>query len=191
MPCLVFLVPVNGCKVLDIKSCLHVNVCVNINFNIVLIMMEMQTHRIGPYSYPCLHVPPTSPFFVSGTFDFLPPGNEVWGKVIFSVACVKNSVQGGGGLPQCMLGYHPPQSRPPGSRHPPPPGADNPPRSRHPPGSRPPWEQTPQSRHPTRLEQTPPRSGHPLCAVHAGRYGQQAGGMHPTGMQSCLMCAVP
>ena len=23
-------------------------------------------------------------------------------------------------------------------------------------------------------------------AVHAGRYGQQAGGMHPTGMQSCL-----
>ena len=22
-------------------------------------------------------------------------------------------------------------------------------------------------------------------AVHAGRYGQQAGGMHPTGMQSC------
>ena len=25
----------------------------------------------------------------------------------------------------------------------------------------------------------------PPCAVHAGRYGQQAGGMHPTGMQSC------
>ena len=45
------------------------------------------------------------------------------------------------------------------------------------------WEQTPQSRHPrgadTPLGQTPP------CTVHAGRYGQQAGGMHPTGMQSC------
>ena len=26
----------------------------------------------------------------------------------------------------------------------------------------------------------------PLRAVHAGRYGQQAGGMHPTGMQSCF-----
>ena len=40
---------------------------------------------------------------------FLPPANEVWGKVIFSVACVKNSVHsGGGGLLQCMLGYHPP-----------------------------------------------------------------------------------
>ena len=24
-------------------------------------------------------------------------------------------------------------------------------------------------------------------AVHAGRYGQQAGGMHPTGMQSCRL----
>ena len=33
--------------------------------------------------------------------------------------------------------------------------------------------------------QTPPWQGRPPCAVHAGRYGQQAGGMHPTGMQSC------
>ena len=54
---------------------------------------------------------------------FLPPANEVWGKVIFSETCVKNSVDGGG-LPQCMLGY------PPGSRHPlsrQPPGAGTPP----------------------------------------------------------------
>ena len=28
--------------------------------------------------------------------------------------------------------------------------------------------------------QTPP------CTVHAGRYGQQAGGMHATGMHTCL-----
>ena len=36
-----------------------------------------------------------------------------WAKVIFSQACVKNSVHRGGGcLPQCMLGYTPP----PGSR---------------------------------------------------------------------------
>ena len=54
-------------------------------------------------------------------------------------------------------------SRPPGSRHPPrnrhhPPGADNPP-----------WEQTP-----------------PPSTVHAGRYGQQSGGTHPTGMDTCL-----
>ena len=31
------------------------------------------------------------------------------------------------------------------------------------------------------LRQTPPG------AVHAGRYGQQAGGTHPTGMHSCLL----
>ena len=31
----------------------------------------------------------------------------------------------------------------------------------------------------------PPGSRHPPCAVHAGRYGQQAGGTHPTGMLTC------
>ena len=34
-----------------------------------------------------------------------------WGKVIFSVVCVKNSVHRGG-LPQSMLGYHPPDPAP-------------------------------------------------------------------------------
>ena len=85
-------------------------------------------------------------FFHVLWYLLLPPINEVWGKVIFSVACVKNSVHRGGGLPQCMLGY------PLG------PGTS---RSRHP------------------LDQAPPR------AMHAGRFGQQAGSMHPTGMQSC------
>ena len=37
----------------------------------------------------------TFPVFFS---QFLPPANEVWGKVIFSEACVKNSVHGGGGV---------------------------------------------------------------------------------------------
>ena len=54
----------------------------------------------------------------------LPPSSEVWGKVIFSVACVTYSVHGGC-LPQCMLGYHPPEQTPPlRSRQPP--GADPP-----------------------------------------------------------------
>ena len=62
-----------------------------------------------------------------------------WAKVMFLQASVILST-GGGCLPQCMLGYHlreqtPPQSRPPGSRHP-----------ILPPQSRPPWEQTPLSR---------------------------------------------
>ena len=37
----------------------------------------------------------------------------------------------------------------------------------------------PGTRHPPPEPVTP-------CAVHAGRYGQQVGSMHPTGMQSCL-----
>ena len=45
-------------------------------------------------------------FFHVLWYLLLPPINEVWGKVIFSVACVKNSVHGGGGSAseQCMLG---------------------------------------------------------------------------------------
>ena len=31
----------------------------------------------------------------------------------------------------------------------------------------------------------PPPEQKPPSAAHAGRYGQQAGGKHPTGMQSC------
>ena len=88
--------------------------------------------------------------------EFLLPANEVWGKVIFSVACVKNSVHRREGrcLPQCMLGYPIPS----------------------------PWDQaTPPSR-------PPPRDQAPPGAVHAGKYGQWAGSMHPTGMQSCMTC---
>ena len=35
-------------------------------------------------------------------------------------------------------------------------------------------------------EQTPTSEQTPLRAVHAGRYGQQEGGTHPTGMYSCV-----
>ena len=75
----------------------------------------------------------------------------------------------------------------PGSIHPP--GADTPPPgSRHPLGADTRW-----SRHPIPLgADTPPGSRHParsrhsLSAEYAGRYGQRAGGTHPTGMQTCL-----
>ena len=64
-----------------------------------------------------------------------------------------------------------------------------------PPGSRPPWEQTPRSRHCPPWEQTPPppRSRHrpPWEQTHPPRmetpaYGQRAAGMHPTGMHSSV-----
>ena len=44
----------------------------------------------------------------------------------------------------------------------------------------PPGADTPQEQTPPCPDQTPPG------AVHAGRYGQQAGGTHPTGVHSCL-----
>ena len=42
------------------------------------------------------------------------------------------------------------------------------------------------SRHPLLPEQTPPGAETPSGAVHAGRYGQQAGGTLPTGMHTCF-----
>ena len=60
---------------------------------------------------------------------------------IFTPVCHSFCSQGGGGLPQCILGYHHhhPRSRhhqPPWTRHPP--GADTTPRTRHPPDQTPP-----------------------------------------------------
>ena len=36
--------------------------------------------------------------------------------------------------------------------------------------------------------QAEPQGADPPCAVHAGRYGQNAGGTHPTGMYTCHVC---
>ena len=56
---------------------------------------------------------------------YLPPANEVWGKVIFSEACVKNSVHRGG-VPDPPPG--PGRYPPPGpGRYPPRPGRYTPP----------------------------------------------------------------
>ena len=60
----------------------------------------------------------------------------------------------------------------------------------HPPGPGTP----PRNRYTPPDQVQPPRPGtrplqdqvHPPGAEHAGRYGQHAGGTHPTGMQSCL-----
>ena len=68
----------------------------------------------------------------------------------------------------------PPGRYTPQTRFTPLPGPGIPPRTRYtppdlvpPPPGRPPWHQV-----------------HPPRTVHAGKYGQQAGGMHPTGMHS-------
>ena len=93
-----------------------------------------------------------------------------WGKVMFLQASVI-LLMGGVSvcLPQCMLGYTPPEQTPPEwtppwSKHPL--GADTPPRSRHPPWEQTPtadtpWEQTPQEQIPPGSKYTPPGSRHP------------------------------
>ena len=116
-----------------------------------------------------------------------------WAKVIFSQACVCPP-GGGGGLPQCMLGYTPQEQTTPGTR-PDPPWSRHPPRpdppSRHPPEQTPPRNRPPGtrpdphwSRHPPRpdpLDQTPLPPG-----KQTPPYGQRAAGTHPTGMHSCF-----
>ena len=108
------------------------------------------------------------------TFAFLlPPANEVWGKVIFSEACVKNSVHRGGST----WAGPPRPGTPPGTRHTPP-GLGTPPGTRYNP-----WDQV----HPLGPVHHPRDQVHPPAgAVHAARYEQQAGGMHLTGMHSCF-----
>ena len=105
-------------------------------------------------------------------FTLLPPANEVWGKVIFLRLFV---ILFTGGV--CLSAFWDTTSRkhtPPRSTHTP--GKHTPPWEAHPPGSTPP----PEAHHPP--EKHTPSFG----AEHAGRYGQRAGGTHPTGMQFCF-----
>ena len=89
----------------------------------------------------------------------LPPATKLGQGYVFTGVC--DSVNRGG------VTSHPPEQTPQ-SRHPP--GAHNPPGAdTNPPGA----------------ETTPPEQT-PTPSEHAVRYGQRAGGTHPTGMQSCL-----
>ena len=98
------------------------------------------------------------------------------GKVIFSQACVI-LFTGGVCLSACWDAT--PQSwYPPPSRYTP--------REQAPPlDQAPPRPGTPQTRHTPHRSRHPPYQAHPSGAEHAARYGQRAGGTHPTGMQSC------
>ena len=144
--------------------------------------------------------------------DLITRPQRSWAKVIFSQACVKNSIHRGGGgcLPQCMLGYTPP----PRSRHPPGPGrhpggrvfclsacwdTPAPPQSRYPPdqadtlgggclpqcmlGYTPPGADTA-----PRPGRHPPRANSPPPGSRLNQaYGLRAAGTHPTGMHSCFL----
>ena len=103
------------------------------------------------------------------------------GKVMFSQACVKNSVHGGRCTPPGQTGRHPlgspPGKNPLGQT---PPWADTSHLDRHLPLGRHPLRQTPPTgRHPHR--QTPSQVDTPLHQMATG-----ADGRHPTGMHSCF-----
>ena len=112
-------------------------------------------------------LPSFHPSFIDSIHPSLLATNKVCEGYVFIPVCQSFCSQGG--LTQCMLGYTP-QTR---GRHPP-----N--RCRHPLQTR--------GKHPPRNRHPPGADTHP-CTVHAGRYGQQAGGTHPTGMHTCSFSA--
>ena len=104
-----------------------------------------------------------------------------WGKVMFLHVSVILFTGGWGVCPIACWDTSPlgPEAGTPWDQAPPRAGTT---RTRHSPGTR---------YHPGAGTLHPPGTRHPLelalppSAVHAGIYGQQASGMHPTGMQSC------
>ena len=106
--------------------------------------------------------------------SFLPPATKFGQGYVFTGMCDSVHGGGGGGSASVHAGIPPwEQTPPPRSRPPPRPG-------------RPPLEQTPPGRHPPPQTRHPPGQALPPGTEHAGRYGQCAGGTHPTGMQSCF-----
>ena len=108
-------------------------------------------------------------------YTSLPPANEVCEGYVFTRVC--HSVHKAGSVP-VHAEMH---------THPPGPEADSPgTRGRHPAG---PEAGTIPPRY---QRQAPPRTRgrHPSGPVCAGKYGQQAGGTHPTGMYSCFLFMV-
>ena len=128
-----------------------------------------------------------------GVSFLLPPANEV---LHLSVSHYVHSGGGGVCLSACWDTHSPQEQTSPR-------GADTPleqislggrhsPEQTSPRADTHPQEQTPPPRADTHPQEqthpeadTHPREQTPPCAVHAGRYGQEVGGTHPTGMHTC------
>ena len=145
---------------------------------------QFPLHLFSSFCYVCLHWPTPIPMPIPLELCVITFRNEVVAKVMFLQVCV--CPQGGGCLPQCMLGCH----TPPGSGRPPwdqadPPGPGRSPRTRQtPPRTR----QTPQDQADTnQTDTTSPRdqADPPTPRKQTPAYGLRAAGMHPTGMHSC------
>ena len=101
---------------------------------------------------------------------FLPPANEVCECNVFTPVCQSFCSRG-----VCSSAWW---DAPPCPHPLPEAGIPQGTRGRHPPGTR--------GRH--HHPHPNPEAGTALGAVYAGRYGQQAGGTHSTGMHTCYVC---
>ena len=108
--------------------------------------------------------------------QLLPPAMKLGQGYVFTRVCDSVHIRRGV-CPIACWDTHPPDQR---QAPPPRDQRQAPPWSRQPP----PQEQTPPALSWDQVH--PPEQTHPPVAVHAGRYGQQGGGTHPTGMQSCF-----
>ena len=140
---------------------------------------ESSVYAIGRYSYLFIVLMPQQYIFND---TFLPPTNEVCKGYVFTPVCQSFCSWGGGCLPQCMLGYTP--SGPEADTLPPRPEEDSFTPEATPTRSRP---DTPQTRGRPDTPYPLEHGSRPPCAVHAGRYRQQAGGTHPAGMHYCYL----
>ena len=121
----------------------------------------------------------------------LPAATKLGQGNIFRSVYQEFCPQGGGCLPQCMLGFTPPPEQTP-PREETPPRADTPQIRHHPPGSTPPRADipppradTPQIRHHPPGSTAPPPEQTPPPGKRTAAYGQRAADTHPTGMHSC------
>ena len=140
----------------------------NLDLNRSLIFREIKEKWVRKDIFCWCNLAPISPI-VKGLFtlgiNIITARNEVGSRLCF-YTCLWFCSRGGGEGGLCPIACWdtpPPRSRPTRTRHP---------RGQSSPGADPPGPDTPQT-------------------VHAGRYGQQAGGTHPTGMQSCWFMPVP
>ena len=118
---------------------------------------------LGPGTPPD-HIPPGTRYTPSGPGTPPRPGTPPWDQV---------HPPGPGIPPRDQV--HTQDQVPPDQVHPP--GTMDTPRDQ--------VQYNPEPGIPPRTEVHPPEPGTPPRAVHVGRYGQQAGGTHPTGMHSC------
>ena len=143
-------------------------------------------------------------YYAVTLLPLLPPANEVCEGYVFTRVCLSTGGRESTWAGTPGVGTPPRPGTAPGPGTPTPPGTSprpgTPPDQVHPlPDQVHPQDQVhplpeqvpPRTRYPwTRY--TPPgtRLGTPPGAVYAGRYGQQAGGTHPTGMHSCYVIIV-